>query len=184
MIVSPLPIAGAFLIELQPRSDERGFFSRSFCLNEFAAHGITLNVVQSNISYTARRGTLRGMHYQLPPSRETKLVRCSQGGIHDVVVDLRPESPTYLQHAGVDLTAANRLALFVPSLCAHGYLSLSDDSEVHYLVGDFYDPACERGLRFDDPALQINWPIPVENVSEKDRSWPALNPAPTTAVTS
>lgn len=178
MTILPLPIEGGLLVELQRRSDERGFFARSFCVNELAAHGITMNVVQSNIAFTERRGTLRGMHYQVAPSNETKFVRCTQGAVYDAIVDLRPESPTYLRSFGVELTAENHRALFVPARCAHGYLSLSDRSEVTYLVGDFYNPQCERGLRFDDPALQLQWPIPVEIVSDKDRAWPLFDARP------
>lgn len=175
MKFTALPTVGAFLVDLQRREDERGFFARSFCVNEFRDHGIALNIVQSNVAFTRRRGTLRGLHYQVPPSAESKLVRCTQGAVYDLIVDLRAESPTYLQSFGVELTPRNGLALFVPPRFAHGYLSLTDDAEVTYLVGDFYHPACERGLRFDDPTLQLEWPIPVETVSEKDRSWPLLN---------
>lgn len=128
--------------------------------------------VQCNLSFNHRAGTLRGMHYQAPPATETKLVRCVRGAIFDVIVDLRPNSPTFLQHVGVELTAENRRALYVPELFAHGYQTLTDDTEVLYMVGEFYTPGAERGLRYDDPALGIAWPLPVSAISEKDLAWP------------
>jgi dTDP-4-dehydrorhamnose 3,5-epimerase len=171
-VQSPLP--GAFTLELEERSDARGFFARSFCMTEFEAHGLKPVVAQCNLSYNHRRGTLRGMHYQLPPAAEAKLVRCTRGAIYDVIVDLRPESATYMQHFGVELTEDNRRALYVPEMFAHGYLALTDGAEVTYQVSEAYTPGCERGLRFDDPALKIEWPIPVAVISDKDRDWPLL----------
>jgi dTDP-4-dehydrorhamnose 3,5-epimerase len=165
-------LRGAFVLELEPRSDDRGFFARAFCQKEFEAHGLKPNVAQCNCSYNHKRATMRGMHYQLPPAAETKLIRCTRGGIYDVIVDLRPDSPTYLQHFGIELTEQNRKQLYVPEMFAHGYLTLTPDAETTYQVGEFYTPGAERGIRYNDPALKINWPIPVEIVSEKDASWP------------
>ena len=173
MIFTETRLPGAFLLDLEPREDSRGFFARTFCRTEFEAHGLRPDMVQCNVSYNHHAGTMRGMHYQLPPAAETKLVRCTRGAIHDVIVDLRPESPTYLQHVGVDLTADNRRQLYVPELFAHGYLALEPGTEVAYQVGEFYTPGYERGIRWDDPALAITWPAPVGVVSDKDASWPA-----------
>src|SRR5688572_1245749 len=138
-------LAGAFLLDIEPREDERGFFARTFCRREFTAHGLSPAVVQCNSSYNHARGTLRGMHYQLPPAAEAKLVRCIRGAIYDVIVDLRPGSATYLEHVGVELTADNRRQLYVPELFAHGYLTLTDGAEVAYQVSEFYAPGAERG---------------------------------------
>ena len=170
----PTELEGSFIVELERWEDARGFFARSFCVSEFEAHGLSLNVLQCNIAFTHRKGTLRGLHYQVPPAAETKLMRCTCGGVYDVIVDLRPESPTYLSHVGVELTAENRRALLVPALFAHGYQTLTDDSEMTYLVDEFYNPSCERGVRYDDPAIGIRWPLPVSAISVKDRDWPLL----------
>jgi len=167
-------LAGAFILDLQQREDDRGFFARSFCQKEFEDPGLKPLVAQCNCSYNHRRGTLRGMHFQLPPAAETKLVRCTRGAIYDVIVDLRPESPTYLQHVGVELSEENRRQLYVPEMFAHGYLTLTEGAEVTYQVGEFYTPGAERGLRYDDPALSIEWPVPVEVISEKDSNWPLM----------
>lgn len=169
------PIKGAWLIELDQRQDDRGFFARTFCAREFEKHGIVPAVAQCNLSYNHKKGTLRGMHYQLPPAVEPKLVRCTRGAIRDVIIDMRPDSPTYLQHFGVDLTEENRRALYVPDLCAHGYQALTDHAEVVYQVGEFYSPGYERGIRYDDPAIGLKWPLPVTVISEKDASWPLLD---------
>lgn len=168
------PLAGAFVIELEPCEDERGFFARTFCRREFEALGLRAAVAQGNVSYNHRKGTLRGMHWQAAPAAEPKLVRCTRGAIHDVIVDLRPGSPTYLRHFAVELTGENWRSLYVPDLFAHGYLTLTDGAEVSYLVGEFYAPGHERGLRYDDPALGIEWPGAVEVISDKDRAWPLL----------
>jgi dTDP-4-dehydrorhamnose 3,5-epimerase len=168
-------LAGAFIVELEPRGDERGFFARTFDAKLFEEHGMNPFVAQRNTSLTRQAGTVRGMHFQLPPAAETKFIRCVSGAIHDVIVDLREDSPTYLRHVGVELTAENRRALYVPQLFAHGFQSLADDSEVDYLVSEFYTPGQERGLRHDDPALGIEWPVPVTVVSEKDSAWPLLD---------
>ncbi len=174
MLFTETPLAGAFVIDLEERPDARGFFARSFCMTEFEAHGLKPAVAQCNLSYNHHRGTLRGMHYQVQPAAEAKLVRCTRGGIYDVIVDLRPDSPTYLRHFGVELTEANRRALYVPEMFAHGYLALSDGAEVTYQVSEVYTPGCERGLRFDDPTLAIVWPIPITVISDKDKAWPLL----------
>lgn len=170
-------LEGAYILELEAHSDDRGFFGRAFCAQEFAEHGLEPTVAQGNIAYSWRRGTLRGMHYQIPPATETKFVRCTRGAIFDVIVDLRANSPTYLRSIGVELTADNRRALYVPGMFAHGYLTLVDDTEVNYLVSEFYTPGAERGIGYDDSALGIDWPIPVEVLSPKDRSWPPFEPS-------
>jgi dTDP-4-dehydrorhamnose 3,5-epimerase len=168
-------LAGAYVLELEQRSDERGFFARTFCQKEFADHGLKPAVAQCNLSFNHKAGTLRGMHYQLPPAAETKLVRCTRGRIHDVIVDLRPSSPTYLQNFAVELTEQNRLALYVPELFAHGYQALTDAAEVAYQVGEMYTPGYEQGIRYDDPALNLVWPMEVTVISSKDASWPAFS---------
>jgi dTDP-4-dehydrorhamnose 3,5-epimerase len=178
------PLAGAFVIDLERREDERGFFARTFCRREFEAHGLSTAVVQGNTSCNHRRGTLRGMHWQAEPAAEPKVVRSTCGAVHDVIVDLRPGSPTYLRHFAIELSQENGRSLYVPPLFAHGYLTLTDGAEVSYLVGEYHAPGTERGLRFDDPALGIVWPIPVAVISDKDRAWPLLDagvPAPTGA---
>lgn len=176
MNFTPTTLSGAWVLDLQPHSDERGFFSRTFCANEFTEHGLEPAVAQGNLSYNHRRGTMRGMHYQLPPAAETKLVRCIRGAVYDAIVDLRPSSRTYLQSFGVELTADNRRALYVPADFAHGYLTLTDGAEVEYLVSEFYAPGQERGLRHDDPVLDIDWPVAVEVISDKDARWPDFEP--------
>lgn len=167
-------LAGVFVVDLEPIDDDRGFFARSFCTDEFAAHGLDPAVVQCNISFNVRKGTVRGMHYQAPPSAEGKLVRCTSGAIHDVVVDIRPDSPTYLRHVAVELTAENRSALYIPELVAHGFQTLADRTEVFYQMTAAYAPAAARGLRYDDPVLGIVWPLPVAAVSERDATLPLL----------
>ncbi len=171
MIFHPTPLAGAVVVELEERSDERGFFARSYCANEFAEAGLKAVVAQANLSFNHKAGTLRGMHYQVPPAAETKLVRCTRGAIYDCIVDLREDSPTYLQSFGIELTEHNHLALYVPEMFAHGYLTLTDGAEVTYQVGEFYTPGFERGIRYDDPALGLTWPRSVAVISEKDRNW-------------
>jgi dTDP-4-dehydrorhamnose 3,5-epimerase len=166
------------ILELDRFEDDRGFFARTYDRAEFEAAGIDPAVEQCNMSYNHRAGTLRGMHLQVAPHPETKLVRCVRGGIVDIIVDLRPGSPTRLQHVAVELTAENRKALFVPAFFAHGFQTLVDDTEVVYQVGGAYTPAAERGLRHDDPALGLSWPLPVSVISEKDRSWALLADRP------
>lgn len=177
MIFHATPLSGAFLIEPELRGDARGFFARLFCTEEFAAHGLETRFVQANNSLTAKRGTLRGMHYQLPPAAEVKLVRCVSGAIHDVIVDLRPGSPSFGRHFGAELSAANRAMMYVPRGFAHGFVTLTEDAEAIYLVSDAYAPAEERGLRFDDPWMGIEWPVIPQEVSAKDAAWPAFDPA-------
>jgi dTDP-4-dehydrorhamnose 3,5-epimerase len=168
-------LAGAFVVELEPRGDDRGFFARTFDAKLFEQHGMNPFIAQANTSLTRTKGSIRGMHYQLPPAAETKFIRATRGGVYDVIVDLRPDSPTYMTHIGVELTAENRRSLYVPGMFAHGFQTLADDTEVNYLVSEFYTPGQERGLRHDDPALGIEWPLPVTVVSEKDQSWPLLD---------
>lgn len=174
MLYTPTPLEGAFVIDVQRRSDERGFFARSFCVKEFEQQGLNPAAAQMNVCFNGTLGTVRGMHYQVAPAVETKVVRCTRGSVWDVIVDLRPGSPTYLQHFGVELTADNYRALYVPAMFAHGYQTLTPEAEIVYIVSEFYAPDCERGLRFDDPTLKIEWPLPVNLVSEKDRSWELL----------
>lgn len=167
-------LKGAYIIELEEKHDHRGFFARTFCANEFAEHGLKPAVAQCNLSFNHKKGTLRGMHYQIPPAAETKVVRCIRGEIYDVIIDMRPESPTFLQHIGVELTADNHRALYVPEMFAHGYQALTDGAEVLYQVGEFYTPGYERGLRYNDPFFNIRWPQEVTEISEKDLNWPLL----------
>jgi dTDP-4-dehydrorhamnose 3,5-epimerase len=167
-------IDGVYIIDLEPRADARGFFARAFCEKELEEHGLNPRVAQMNLSFSYKAGTLRGLHYQVPPVAETKLMRCIRGVVYDVVVDMRPESSTYLKHVGVELSADNRRMLYVPALFAHGYLTLTDNAEVLYPVGEFYTPGYEQGVRYDDPLLNIDWPYPVSVVSEKDLSWKLL----------
>lgn len=171
-------LKGAFIIDLEQRPDDRGFFARTFCMEEFQEHGLKQTVAQCNLSFNHKKGTLRGMHYQIAPATETKLIRCTQGAIYDVIVDMRPNSPTYLLHIGVELTAENRRALYVPEMFAHGYQTLTDAAEVTYQVGEFYTPGYERGLHYDDPVLGIEWPLPVSEISVKDAAWPLLQSIP------
>jgi dTDP-4-dehydrorhamnose 3,5-epimerase len=175
MIISHLSVPGPVVVEVEPRRDERGFFARTFCRDEFERAGLEPVVAQANLSYNNRAGTVRGMHWQAPPHAEPKLVRCTRGAVLDVVVDMRDDSPTRLQHVGVELTADNRTALYVPAYFAHGYQTLVDDCEVVYQVGGAYAPQAERGVRFDDPALAIEWPLPVSVISAKDACWPLLD---------
>lgn len=174
MLFTETKLKGAFIIDLEERQDHRGFFARTFCAKEFEGHGLKPIVAQCNLSFNYKKGTLRGMHYQIDPACETKLIRCTQGAIYDVIIDMRPDSPTYLSHIGVELTAKNRRALYVPEMFAHGYQSLTDEAEVVYQVGEFYTPGYERGLRYNDPILGIEWPLPVSVISEKDAAWPML----------
>lgn len=176
MIFTPLSIPDAVLIDLEPIEDERGFFARAWCRQESKTHCIAGDPVQINIARNHLAGTLRGLHYQLAPYAETKIIRCLCGAIFDIVVDLRPDSPTFTRWAGVELTASNHRSLFVPEGCAHGYLTLVDDTEVLYQVSTCYHPASERGVRWDDPAFGIILPAPVRIISDKDRNWPDFNP--------
>jgi dTDP-4-dehydrorhamnose 3,5-epimerase len=175
MRFTPTAVPGPVVVDLEERTDDRGFFARTFCRDEFEAAGLDPVVEQCNVSFNHRAGTLRGMHWQAEPAPEAKLVRCVRGAVLDVVVDVRPGSPTYLQHVAVELTADNRRALYVPPLFAHGYLTLTDATEVTYQVSMGYTPGVERGLRYDDPVLGIHWPVEVTVISDKDASWPLLD---------
>jgi dTDP-4-dehydrorhamnose 3,5-epimerase len=175
MIFTETKLKGAFLIDLEAREDERGFFARAFCQKEFAQHGLKPVIAQANIGFNRRKGTLRGMHFQFPPSAETKLVRASRGAVLDIIVDLRPESPTYLEHISVELSADNHRGIYIPERFAHGYQALEDNTETTYHVGEFYTPGAEGGLLFDDPALSLTWPLPVASMSDKDRQWKPLS---------
>jgi dTDP-4-dehydrorhamnose 3,5-epimerase len=164
-------LSGAYIVEPELHEDSRGLFARTFCGREFREHGLVDAFVQCNTSWNARKGTVRGLHYQLPPSSEVKLVRCTAGGLLDVIVDLRPDSPTFLQYFGVELTARNRRALYIPEMFAHGFQTLEDGTEVFYQMSEFYAPKSARGLRYDDPKLGICWPRPVACISDQDQSW-------------
>jgi dTDP-4-dehydrorhamnose 3,5-epimerase len=177
MIFTETPLEGAFVIDLEKRGDDRGFFARVFCEREFADHGLVTHFKQVNNSLSAERGTLRGMHYQLPPMAETKLVRCVRGSLFDQVIDLRDGSETFGESFGVELSAENRRMLYVPKGFAHGFLTLAEDTEAFYLVDEFYGPELERGIRYDDPRFSLSWPIEPAVVSEKDRGHPDFDPA-------
>jgi dTDP-4-dehydrorhamnose 3,5-epimerase len=172
MIFTATKLAGAYIIEPEPIADDRGFFARSWCEKEFAAQGLNPQLVQCNISFNHRRGTLRGMHYQASPHGECKLVRCTAGSIYDVIIDLRPDSMTYTQWVAVELTVANRQALYIPEGLAHGFQTLSDEAEVLYQMSEFYHPESARGVRWDDPKFQIPWPIVDITISDCDRQYP------------
>lgn len=171
----PTPLSGAFTIELEKRGDDRGFFARYFCEDEFAKAGLETRFKQINTSLSARAGTLRGMHYQLPPSAEVKVVRCVRGSLWDVIVDLRPQSPSFGKWFGAELNAENRTMMYVPRGFAHGFVTLTDDAEAIYLVSDSYDPKSERGMRYDDPWHGIVWPREPVDISDKDRNWPLFD---------
>jgi dTDP-4-dehydrorhamnose 3,5-epimerase len=177
MIFTEAKLPGAYIVDLAPHYDERGFFSRSWCQREFQEHGLNPNLVQCNISFNKARGTLRGMHLQLAPFGEAKLVRCTRGKILDVIIDLRSASPTYLQWLGVELSAENHRALFVPEGFAHGFQTLEDDSEIFYQMSEFFSPECSRGVRWNDSTFAIYWPLPVSVISDKDASLPNFDPA-------
>jgi dTDP-4-dehydrorhamnose 3,5-epimerase len=174
MRFSHTSIAGVVVIDVEPIADDRGWFARSYCADEFAEHGLDPTIAQANISVTAVAGTIRGMHYQVEPAAETKVVRCVRGAVHDIVVDIRAGSETFLEHVAVELTAESHRALYVPTGCAHGFQTLLPDTEVEYLMGASYRQGTGRGLRFDDPALALRWPLPVMVVSDQDRSWPDI----------
>jgi dTDP-4-dehydrorhamnose 3,5-epimerase len=169
-------LAGAYVLDIEPVEDERGHFARVMCSADFNDHGLVGTFVQGSQSYNRRRGTLRGMHFQHPPHAEVKLVRCVQGAIHDVIVDLRPGSPTYLRWEGFELSVANGRALYVPEGFAHGFITLADDTYVTYQISHPYTPGAAGGLRYDDPEIGIAWPEPVAVISERDLGWPAYEP--------
>jgi len=171
---SATPLGGVFVVELERLQDERGFFARSFCQDEFRAHGLRSDIAQCNVSWNRRRGTLRGLHYQGKPHEEAKVVRCTRGALWDVAVDLREDSPTRHRWHAVELTAENCKALYIPEGVAHGFQTLADDTEVLYLMSTPYHADLSRGLRWDDPRLAIAWPLPDPIVSERDRAFPVL----------
>ncbi len=176
MIFTETALKGAFVIDIDRRSDDRGYFARVWCAREFEEHGLEPRLVQCNVAYNHKKGILRGMHYQNAPYAEVKLVRCTRGAVYDVIVDLRADSATYLNWTGVELTGDNHRMLYVPEGFAHGYVTLADDSELFYQVSQFYTPAAEGGVRWDDPAVGIEWPEVGELlISEKDRAWPMLD---------
>src|SRR2546422_6242272 len=174
MIFIETKLKGAFILDVDRREDNRGFFARVFCQREFAEHGLKPLIAQANIAFNKKKGTVRGMHFQFPPAAETKLVRCTRGAILDIIVDLRLESPTYLHHVAVELTADNHRGLYVPERFAHGYQVLEDGTETSYQVGEFYTPGSEGGLMYNDPRLGLKWPLPITEISPKDDSWKLL----------
>lgn len=175
-------LRGAFIIDIEERSDERGFFARGFCRKELEEHGLNGNIVQANISYNKIRGTLRGMHYQKHPYEENKLIRCTRGALYDVIIDLREDSATYKKWIGVELTQSNHRTLYVPEGFAHGFITLEDDTEATYMVTQFYSPSSESGLRWNDPEFNIQWPVEPVVISEKDRNHPDYSHASNVSV--
>jgi dTDP-4-dehydrorhamnose 3,5-epimerase len=175
MTITESDIPGAYLIDLEPIRDPRGFFARTFCAKTFADYGMTTTVRQCNLSLNTDRGTLRGMHYQDVPHQEAKLIRCTRGRFYDVCLDLRPDSPMFTQWVGVTLSAENRRALYVPEGCAHGFLTLENDTEIYYQISADYAPAAQRGVRYDDPAFGIEWPGEIRNVKPRDAAYPDFN---------
>lgn len=175
MIFKETRLKGAFVISIEKHQDPRGFFARAWCGRELEDHGLRSNFVQANISQNNKKGTLRGMHYQIAPHEEVKLVRCTRGAIYDAIIDLRPSSPTYKQWVGVELTAESRDMFYVPEGFGHGFQVLQDDSEVFYEVTQFYHPDAERGVRYDDSSFGITWPVDVTEISDKDKSWPKFS---------
>jgi dTDP-4-dehydrorhamnose 3,5-epimerase len=176
LILTETPLAGAFLMDIERHEDERGFFARTFCGDELRTRGLEPDVAQCSVSYNVARGTLRGLHYQDPPHEEVKIVRCTRGAIWDVIVDLRRHSTTYRRWTGIDLTADNRRALYIPRGLAHGFITLCDDAEVFYMMGNPYVAGAARGIRWDDPAFAIDWPIAPAVMSDRDRTYAAWKP--------
>lgn len=174
MIFTQTDIPDAYIVGLEKFSDARGSFARGWCSREFGEHGLPDRIVQMNISYNRHRHTLRGFHYQTAPYQEDKLLRCVRGAVHDVMIDLRPTSPTFMRHIAIELNAADHRMLLVPKGCANAFLTLTDETEVTYLVSEFYTPSAERGLRWNDPAFDIRWPAEPAVISDKDRNWPDI----------
>ena len=172
MIFRQTTLPGAFIVDLEKREDDRGFFARTWCQREFAEMGLNAELSQCNVSYTRQRGTLRGMHWQEPPHAEAKLVRCTRGVIWDAIIDLRADSPTYMEYFGIELTAASGRSLYIPEGMAHGFVTLDDHSEVSYLMSEFYEPSAARGVRWNDPAFKINWPLTDPILHPRDASYP------------
>ena len=177
MVFTETGLSGAVIVDVELHVDERGFFARSWCIREFAERGLNPSVVQCNVSGNTLKGTLRGMHYQIAPNAEVKLVRCTKGAVYDVIIDLREGSPTFLRHVGVELTADNHRALYIPEGFAHGFMTLEDNSEVFYQMSAFYEPPAARGVRWNDPIFSIAWPLPVSVISTRDREYPDFKPA-------
>jgi dTDP-4-dehydrorhamnose 3,5-epimerase len=177
MIFTPIPLAGAYLIDLEKKGDERGFFARAFCEHEFGQHGLVSHFCQVNNSLSAEKGTLRGMHYQLAPKAETKLVRCIRGALYDVILDLRRNSSTFGESFGIELSAENRRMIYVPKGFAHGFITLADHTEAFYFVDEFYSPEQERGVRYNDPKFKLDWPIAPIVISDKDKAHSDFDPA-------
>jgi dTDP-4-dehydrorhamnose 3,5-epimerase len=175
MIFTQSPLPGAFLVDLELLTDERGFFARTYCADEFAAQGLSMPLRQCSVSYNARKGTLRGLHYQAAPHEEHKLVRCTAGAIFDVIVDIRPHSPHYRQWFGTELSAQNRRAVFIPPGFAHGFVTLSDDAEVYYMISVAHSPQHAQGFRWSDPAFGIQWPAAPSVISARDAAYPLLD---------
>ena len=175
MIFIETRLKGAFIIDLERREDSRGFFARTFCQKEFEDHGLKSVIAQANVASNLKRGTLRGMHFQFPPAAETKLVRATRGAIVDIIVDLRPESPTFLDHIAVELNEDNQRALYVPERFAHGYQVLRDNTDTSYQVGASYSPENESGLMYNDPRLALSWPLEISAISEKDQKFPPFD---------
>ena len=178
MIFTPTPLAGAWIVDLERREDDRGFFARTWCVRELREHGLDARLVQCSMSRTRGRWTLRGMHWQAAPHQEVKLVRCARGAIWDAVVDLRPDSPTYLRHFGTELTAENCRALYIPEDFAHGFVTLADETDVVYQMSEFYEPSAGRGARWNDPAFRITWPIRDPVLHPRDAAYPDFTPEP------
>jgi dTDP-4-dehydrorhamnose 3,5-epimerase len=176
VIFTPTPLGGALVIEVEPDADERGLFARTWCRRELEARGLETRVAQCSTSFNTRKGTVRGMHYQSSPCAETKIVRCTRGSVYDVIIDLRPDSPTFTRHFGIVLTPDDRKAVYVPPGFAHGFQTLEDNSEVFYQMSEFYSPEHSRGVRWNDPAFQVPWPPGDRIVSERDRSYPDFRP--------
>jgi dTDP-4-dehydrorhamnose 3,5-epimerase len=172
MVFRETKLKGAFIIDIEPREDERGFFARSLCGNEFSAQGLNASMVQMNLGFSHRKGTLRGMHFQTPPFAEVKLIRCTRGTIYDVIIDVRPQSPTHAQWYGVELSDQNRRMVYAPEGFAHGYITLADDTEMVYQTTQFFSKDHATGVRYNDPAFHIDWPFPAEVISEQDGNWP------------
>jgi dTDP-4-dehydrorhamnose 3,5-epimerase len=176
LLFKQLELPGAYLVEIEPRADERGFFARTFCEDEFAATGLATRFRQNSVSYNARRGTVRGMHFQAAPHQEIKLVRCVSGAVYDVIIDVRPGSPTYLRSVGVELSTKNRTALYIPGGFAHGFQTLLDDSELLYMIDVNYVAEAARGVRWNDPLLRLEWPDPIRVISGRDLEFPDWQP--------
>jgi dTDP-4-dehydrorhamnose 3,5-epimerase len=172
MIFTPASLQDAFIIDIEKREDARGFFARAWCADEFMQHGLDATLAQASISFNHKRGTLRGMHWQAEPHGEVKVVRCTSGAIYDVIVDVRPESPSFLKWIGVELSASNRRMLYIPKGFAHGFQTLVDDTEVFYFISAFYAPEAARGARYNEPAFGITWPLPISIIATKDEAWP------------